>query len=110
MAEALALRDGLNLAIKMENNRIQAESDLMEVTESCNGGDRWWSEESAVFADCVDLFSSIGEVSFKHCPREANRVAHEIARVAFDSCSSGFWDGEPSSFILSHLGNDVTIM
>jgi ribonuclease HI len=110
MAEALAMRDGLELAIKLGCNRLQAESDSTEVIEACNGGDRWWSEESAVFADCVDLSSSIGEVSFKHCPREANGVAHELARVAFESSSSGFWEGEPPNFIVSHLVNDVTIL
>jgi ribonuclease HI len=59
MAEALAMRDGLELVTKLGCNRVQAESDSTEVIEACNGGDRWWSEESAVFADCVDLSSSI---------------------------------------------------
>jgi ribonuclease HI len=110
MAEALAMRHGLELAIKLGCNRVQAESDSTEVIEACNGGDQWWSEESAVFADCVDLSSSIGVVSFKHCPREANRVAHELARVAFESSSSGLWEGEPPNFIVSHLVNDVTVL
>jgi ribonuclease HI len=59
MAEALAMQDGLELAIKLGCNRVQAESDSAEVIEACNGGDRWWSEELAVFADCVDLSSSL---------------------------------------------------
>jgi hypothetical protein len=109
MAEALVMRDGLDLAIKMGCSRVQAELDTTEVVEACNGGDMWWSEESSVLADCVNLSSSIGDVSFKHCPREANGVAHELARVSFESCSSGFWEGEPPNFILSHLVNDVTI-
>jgi hypothetical protein len=57
------------------------------------------SEASAIFADCMDLSTSIGNVSFKHCPREPNKVAHELARFSFESCNSGFWDGEPPSFI-----------
>jgi ribonuclease HI len=104
------MRDGLELAIKLGCNRVQAESDSTEVVEACNGGDRWWSEESAVFADCVDLASSIGVVSFRHCPRDANEVAHVLARAAFDSGSSGFWEGEPPEVIVSHLVNDVTIL
>jgi ribonuclease HI len=110
MAEALAMRGGLELAIKLGCNRVQADSDSTEVVEACNGGDRWWSEESAVFTDCVDLASSIGVVSFKHCPRDANGVAHVLAKVAFDSGSSGYWEGEPPDFIVSHLVNDVTIL
>jgi ribonuclease HI len=110
MAEALAMQDGLELATKLGCNRVQAESDSTEVIEACNSGYRWWSEESAVFADCVDLSSSIGEVSFKHCLREANGVAHVLARVAFESSSSGLWEGEPPNFIVSHLVNDVTVL
>jgi hypothetical protein len=86
------------------------ESDSTEVTEACNGGDRWWSEESVVFAECVDLSISIGDISFKYCLREANGVAHELARVSFESCNSGFWEVKPSSFILSQLLNDATIL
>jgi hypothetical protein len=52
-------------------------------------------------------------VSFKlwfYCPRDANEVAHVLARAAFDSGNSGFWEGEPPEVIVSHLVNDVTIL
>jgi hypothetical protein len=41
------------------------------------------NEASPVFADCVDLAISIGDVSFSHCLREANKVAHELARFCY---------------------------
>jgi hypothetical protein len=57
----------------------------METVDALSGGDRWWSDESAVFAYCtVDLATTIGDVSFKHCRREANKVPHELARSCFD--------------------------
>jgi hypothetical protein len=42
MAEVLAMRDGLNLAIKTGCNRIQAESDSIEMIEACNGEAKQW--------------------------------------------------------------------
>jgi hypothetical protein len=50
----------------------------------------WWNETSAIFADCVDLVSLIGTVSFYHCPREANQVAHDLVSSSFankESCN-----------------------
>ena len=52
----------------------------------------------------------IGIVSFKHCPREENDVAHELARSCFIDKISCNWVDEPHSFILGKLINDVTIM
>ena len=70
----------------------------------------WWSEPAAIFADCVDLIVSIGKVIFTHCPREANGVAHELARQCFVSKISCNWIDEPPSFILDKFLNDVTIV
>jgi hypothetical protein len=52
----------------------------------------------------------IGKVEFKHYPREANRVAHVIARNSVDSKSSCSWVDEPRSFVLQTLVDDVTII
>jgi ribonuclease HI len=108
MAEAAAMCQGLILAESIGCNRLVAESDSMETIEACSGGQRWWNESSAIFADCVDRVASIGEVSFKFCPREANQVAHELARHSFSSKSSCTWDDDPPRFLLDKLLNDVT--
>jgi hypothetical protein len=39
MAEAYAMKEGLYLAIRMECNMIVAESDSMEVIESCSSAE-----------------------------------------------------------------------
>ena len=39
------------------------------------------SESASIFADCVDLISQIGIVSFKHCMRD--QVPHELAKDSF---------------------------
>jgi hypothetical protein len=70
------------------------ESDSTETIDACLGDEPWWGESSAILADCVNLAALVGNVSFKHCPREANKVAHELARVCFSSISSCNWVDE----------------
>jgi ribonuclease HI len=81
--EALAMREGLALANRLGCHNVVMESDSIETVEACTGDEAWWGESSAIFAGCVDLASLIDKVSFKHCPREANKVAHDIARFCF---------------------------
>jgi ribonuclease HI len=110
MAEALAMRLGLELGRDIGCNRLIAESDSTETIEACNGESRWWNQSSAIYAECVDLIPSIGSVRFKTCPREANQVAHNIARFCFSNNISCNWVDEPPSFILDSLTNDVTVL
>jgi ribonuclease HI len=110
MAETLAMRLGLELGRDIGCNRLIAESDSTDTIEACNGESRWWNQSSAIYAECVDLIPSIGSVSFKFCPREANQVAHNIARFCFSNNISCNWVDEPPSFILDSLTNDVTVL
>jgi hypothetical protein len=50
----------------------------------------------------------LGNVTFKHCPREANEVAYDLARECFSNNIFYNWIDELPSFILSKLLNDVT--
>jgi ribonuclease HI len=109
MAEALAMREGLALACRLGCQAIVAESDSLETINSCTGVDTWWSESAPIFADIVDLASNIDKLEFKHIPREANLVAHEIARSCFVIKVNCTWDDDPPSFLLSSLINDVTM-
>ena len=51
----------------------------------------------------------IGNIYVQHCNREANKVAHTLARHALDSNSSVFWDDNPPSFIVPAAINDVSL-
>jgi ribonuclease HI len=108
MAEAIAMREGLSLANRIGCSNVIAESDSTEVIQACTGEQSWWNESAAIFADCVDLASNLETISFKYCRREANEVAHELARFCFINTSSYIWDGDPPSFLLDKLVNDVT--
>ena len=53
---------------------------------------------------------TIRSVSVQHCLRDANQVAHELARYAYDSKESRVWDGDPPGFIFHFLVHDVTMI
>ena len=110
MAEALSMKEGLILAITLRCNNIIAESDSLESVDTCTSVETWWNASAAIFADCVDMASTIGIVTYRHCLREANKAAHEIARVCFHNKDSCNWVDEPPSFLLDSLLDDVTIV
>jgi hypothetical protein len=49
----------------------------------------------------------IGKVTFIHCPRETNEVAHNMARFCFDSYTSCNRVDEPPSRSLGNLTDNV---
>jgi ribonuclease HI len=110
MAEALAVLHGLMFANSLGCNVIEAESDSLEVIQLCSGQDRIWNESTAIYADILSTAGMIGKVTFSHCGRESNIVAHELASHSFNSASSCNWVDEPPSFIRQSLLNDVTIL
>jgi hypothetical protein len=47
-------------------------------------------------------------VVFNQCPREANKVPHELAKECFQIQVYCNWVNEPPSFLVNQLINDVT--
>jgi hypothetical protein len=66
MGEAMAMKEGLALALRLGCNSVHAESDSSETIAACNGSESWWSEPAAIYADCIDLSTSIGSVIYNH--------------------------------------------
>jgi ribonuclease HI len=108
MAEAVAMKEGLALASRLGCNAIIAESDSTDTIEACTELNTWWNGSAAIFADIVDLASTIDSVEYRYVPREANMTAHEIARQGFIDKINCNWDDDPPSFLLSFLIHDVT--
>uniref|UniRef100_A0A8I6Y5C3 RNase H type-1 domain-containing protein n=1 Tax=Hordeum vulgare subsp. vulgare TaxID=112509 RepID=A0A8I6Y5C3_HORVV len=106
----MAMRDGLHLVNSLGFNRVEAESDSLSVIKCCQGQDQWWDAAAAVFAECIDMATSIGKVIFSHCFREANSVAHELAKFSFCNKVEDNWTNEPPEFLVSQLVNDVLII
>jgi ribonuclease HI len=109
-AEALAMKEGLKLAVFLGCNNVIAESDSSEVIEACSGEEAWWNDSAATYADCLDVAMTIGTVTFSHCLREANKVAHSLARFSFSNKSDCNWVDEPPSIIMDELLNDVMVL
>jgi hypothetical protein len=82
----------------------------METIEAPKGDEVWWNESSAIFSNIVNSALQISKVKFKHCPREANQIAHELARVAYTNKNSCSWRTNTSSFMISTLIEDVIII
>jgi hypothetical protein len=110
MAEALAMRDGLEMANSRGCVSIEAESDCLEVIPHLSGDSQMWNEAIAIYANSISLAGLIGTVKFNHYHREVNKVAREIARSCFESSISCNWVDEPPSFLSQLLLDDVTIL
>jgi ribonuclease HI len=99
-SEARALRDGLILAGQIGCNRIEVNSDCMDVIDVMNQGGNSFGTAAAIYEECSMLCHSFVEVVFSHCPREANMAAHVLARFS-DGPESIVWlDDPPPSFLV----------
>jgi hypothetical protein len=90
-------------------NRFTIQSDTTEVVQTMNDGGFSATTATPIFYDCNLLASGFSKVNFEYFPREANIVAHELAKSSFQSSSSCTWDDDPPSFILPSLINDVSV-
>ena len=96
--EAMAMKDGLELANSLGYSRLELESDSMQVINFCTGQSRWRDAATAIFAECVDMATAIGKVVYKHCYRSANQAAHVLANHSYCNKISSFWLHEPPVF------------
>ena len=107
--DVMVMRDGLFLSNSLGLNQIESESDFLQVINFCNGQERWWDEAAALFAECVDISTSIGKVIFKHCIRSCNQAAHVLANYRFCNKSTLTWLDEAPDFIVSTLVDYVNV-
>ena len=75
-----------------------------------NDGDFSATSSAAIFDDCRMLSSGYSKISFVHCHREANEVAHELARHSFLNNLDCNWDDGPPNFLFAKLINDVSVI
>lgn len=108
-AEVAALKFGLLFAQKAGCNRLVVNSDNMEVIDTMKNGGNSAGAAAAVFDDYYFLACDFPLIRFEHCNREANKVVHEIARLAKFSVTRD-WFEEPMNDIISFLTDDVTII
>ncbi|KAI4994178.1 hypothetical protein ZWY2020_029226 [Hordeum vulgare] len=109
IGEALTLKFGLTLAQKAGCNRLIINSDNLEVIETMKDGGRSAGAAAAIFDDYFLYACDFVATRFEHCNREANKVAHELARLERFSQYSD-WFEEPPVEIVTLLLNDVFII
>lgn len=80
MAKAYALREGLSRAQFLGCNKIVIQCDNSQVIDTMKEGGFSATSSADIFDDCRLLDTGFREITFKHCNREANEVAHELAR------------------------------
>ena len=61
------------------------ESDSLELIQACNGVIEVWNPYTAILADCFSKASLMSNIGFQHCPRDANQVAHQLAKKAYET-------------------------
>ena len=81
-AEILALRFGLLFARMAGCNRLDLNSDNIEVINTIKNGGQSAGAAAAVFDDCYFLACDFPLSRFEHCNTEANKMAHKLARLA----------------------------
>ena len=104
------MKEGLALANRLGVSVVIAESNSLETVEACTGDETWWNESATIFADYVDLIAMIGPVSFTHCQREVNRVAHILAKHCWLTKVNCNWVDETPGFLLDDLLYDVAMV
>lgn len=110
MAEAYALKHGLELAQSLGMNRIQIQTDCLEVVETMKDGGFSANSAAAIYDEVCSTWRDFVDISINHADREANMVAHYLARQAFDFKSSCIWIDECPDFLLGAVARDVTIL
>jgi ribonuclease HI len=110
MAEAYALKEGLCLVNQIGYSNFVLQSDCQEVIDIMNEEGFTASAAAPIFGICYDLWKDLPKATMEHCDREANQVAHELARQALQTKSSCTWVDSQPMFITAFLANDVTIL
>jgi hypothetical protein len=78
-----------------EINMIQS-----QVIDTIKEGGFSATSSAAIFDDCRLLATGFREITFEHCNREANEVAHELVRHSFHDRIDCIWDDDPLCFFL----------
>jgi hypothetical protein len=67
------------------------------------------SAAAPIFEVCYNIWKDLPMATIKHCDRETNQVAHELAQQALVAKASYWVDSQPA-FITALLANDVTLL
>ena len=104
------VQKGLDLVECLGCSKVIVVSDSLEVIEACTGVVEIWTPYTAILVDIFQKAFRIGLVCFSHCPRNANKAAHNLAKLTYESKVAMYWDDDPPTILLPDFINDVTVM
>ncbi|KAL2895371.1 hypothetical protein RDABS01_011280 [Bienertia sinuspersici] len=84
VAEALAARHGLSIAIEVGLTSIILETDCIKLYQHLKKGKREASYFGKIVQDIIHLAKRCNCISYAHIKRSGNRVAHELAKISKD--------------------------
>ncbi|KAF7838985.1 reverse transcriptase [Senna tora] len=105
LAEALALRWGLQLATHLGFQEIEVETDCLSLVNIWNDGSNA-STLHLIMQDCKNLSHSFQHFQLGHTCRDGNRLAHYIVKDYHNPVSVICFDSFPNS-VLSIVQDDV---
>ncbi|XP_050217754.1 uncharacterized protein LOC126668608 [Mercurialis annua] len=82
IGEAIAIRDGLSMALEANLTPFSIKSDAKVVVDFFNNKQKSWNEVALLKEDCVRLASNYQCTGYQFVSRNANKVAHFLARRA----------------------------
>ncbi len=101
MMEALACRDGIQLAREKGVLRIQVETDCQELTKLWKQGGSQRSHVASIISDAIELSSGFHGFTLLYTPRSCNHVAHVLAKQVTADDRLGEWQSAPAC--IEHL-------
>ena len=106
VTEALALQQGVRLAIEMNLSHTIFESDALCLVQALNSVETG-GELGHILQEIRKSKFSFSSCSFRHLKREGNRVAHELAKAARSFGRSQIWKGVSPPLVQEFLMSDL---
>lgn len=94
------------LAVHRGFHSISLESDLLQIVTALNGASMDMSLIGPIIEDAKVFLFSIAEATTSHIRRQANFVAHRLARFALHSGGDNIWVEETPSLISDLVEED----
>lgn len=107
--EALALRMDLELVVERGLNKMDIENDALQIISAVLESSVNRSPMGPIIEDVKFLLTLIAEASVAHIRRQANSVAHQLARYALHTGGDFTWFNEPPLIISDLLLEDISL-
>jgi ribonuclease HI len=104
-AEAVALREGVNLIHMVTTGPVVLETDSLELVHLWDRRATQRSEFTSLFREVEDMSGAFSSFSVMHTRRTTNTAAHLCAKSAVSS-EFEVWANVPPSFLVQTLHND----